>query len=83
MVEAVNVLENIRDMDKRGLLTVSPEVRTVRIVAEDAYEHEVELYFAELGTELPDSATQPLDKNWAPFDPGIIAAEDMSGCGAY
>lgn len=68
MIEAINVLNNIREMERRGALTVSEEASTVAIVAEDHYEHEAQVYVGEAGAEAPASAAQPLGANWKPFD---------------
>ncbi|MFC8190833.1 hypothetical protein ACFUMH_04115 [Cellulomonas sp. NPDC057328] len=75
MIEAINVLANIREMDKQGWLTVSAEALTVPVVAEDHYEREVELYVGEVGTPKPNSATEPLEGHWQTFDPaGLFGA---------
>ena len=73
MIEAINVLMNIREMDKRGALTVSPEAWTVPVVAEENYEREAELYLGQIGTELPGDTTQPLSAEWKRFDQETLA----------
>lgn len=72
MIEAINVLTNIREMDKIGALTVSPEAWTVPVVAEETYEREVKLYLSEIGTEPPGDATQPLGAEWKRFDQATL-----------
>jgi hypothetical protein len=76
MVEAINVLMNVREMDKQGVLTVSPEAWTVPVVAEDHYEREVQAYTADLGAQAPGDAKEPLGAEWRPFDPTTVFTEE-------
>lgn len=76
MVESIGVLMTIRELEKRGILTVSPEAWSVPVVAEEHYEREANIYLAEIGTEAPDNATDPPGPGWTPFDPGTFVPND-------
>lgn len=70
MSAAWNVLENIREMENRKALTVSPRAWTVDVVAEERYERKLELAFVGgPGAALPTSASDVLGPEWQQFDP--------------
>lgn len=70
MVTAIVVLENIRQLEARGHLSVSPEAWAIDVVAEPHYEPEATVNVAPVGAVPPTNASEPLGPEWRPLTVG-------------
>lgn len=83
MVEALNVLENVRELDRRGHLTVAAEAWSVDVVAEAHYTREATIHVGEPGAAGPANASDPLGPEWTPLVLAAADEQNMQGPGEH
>lgn len=64
MIEAIDVLENIRELERRALIHVAPEAWRTAVLAENPYEREAVVHVGAPGAPMPSGASNPLSADW-------------------